>query len=317
MFVFNSLIAALAFVGRHGTIAVALSIFAGLAVPPLAAALKPWLGEAIFAMLALAFLRVEPSELQALVRRPTLIVSTVVWVMVALPAILASLFLFAGFDAALPGLYFMLVLQASAPSLMSSPALAALMGLDVALTLAALVLSAAVVPLTASLFSHIFIGASYVTPLDLGVKLFLLIASAAAVAALIRRVAGAARLAANIQVMDGMSVVGMFVFAAAAMDGVVAHTLADPKLTLMLLALAFLLSLGTMTVTALVFLGAGRPRALAVGILAGNRNIGLMLAATGLAVPDIAWLYFGLAQFPIYLLPLILKPLARWLSEKR
>src|SRR5262249_9965439 len=34
----------------------------------------------------------------------------------------------------------------------------------------------------------------------------------------------------------------------------------------------------------------------------------LMLAATGFAVPDIAWLYFALVQLPIYLLPHLLKP---------
>ena len=40
-----------------------------------------------------------------------------------------------------------------------------------------------------------------------------------------------------------------------------------------------------------------------------------MLTATGFAVPELAWLYFGLAQFPIYLLPLVLKPLARRLGR--
>ena len=68
-------------------------------------------------------------------------------------------------------------------------------------------------------------------------------------------------------------------------------------------------------ITALVFLRAGRGRALAIGLIAGNRNIGLMLAATGFAVPDVAWLYFALAQFPIYLLPHLLKPLARRLQQ--
>jgi BASS family bile acid:Na+ symporter len=36
-----------------------------------------------------------------------------------------------------------------------------------------------------------------------------------------------------------------------------------------------------------------------------------MLAATGFLVPDIAWLYFAVAQFPIYLLPHLLKPFVR------
>jgi BASS family bile acid:Na+ symporter len=42
-----------------------------------------------------------------------------------------------------------------------------------------------------------------------------------------------------------------------------------------------------------------------------------MLAATGFAVPDIAWLYLALAQFPIYLPPHLLKPGAKHLSNDR
>jgi hypothetical protein len=36
-----------------------------------------------------------------------------------------------------------------------------------------------------------------------------------------------------------------------------------------------------------------------------------MLAAAGGALPELAWLYFALCQFPIYLSPQLLKPLAR------
>jgi len=39
--------AALMLLGRHGTLIAAGSIFVGLAVPPLAAACKPYLGEVI------------------------------------------------------------------------------------------------------------------------------------------------------------------------------------------------------------------------------------------------------------------------------
>jgi BASS family bile acid:Na+ symporter len=39
--------------------------------------------------------------------------------------------------------------------------------------------------------------------------------------------------------------------------------------------------------------------------------MGLMLAAAGTAVPELTWLYFAIAQFPIYLMPAMLKPLAR------
>lgn len=106
-------------------------------------------------------------------------------------------------------------------------------------------------------------------------------------------------------------------FAVAAMDGVVDHFRADPLLVVALTALAFALALGMIALTALVFARAGRGRAFAIGLIAGNRNIGLMLTATGFAVPDMAWLYFALAQFPIYLLPHLLKPLARRLAANR
>jgi BASS family bile acid:Na+ symporter len=79
--------------------------------------------------------------------------------------------------------------------------------------------------------------------------------------------------------------------------------------------LAFALSLGMTAVTTLVFWPAGRARAFAIGLMAGNRNMGLMLAATGFAVSDVAWLYFAVAQFPIYLLPHLMRPLARWATR--
>jgi hypothetical protein len=315
MIVIKILATLLARVGQHGTIAVALSIFAGLLLPGLASSLKPWLGETIVVLLTLAFLRVEPAALRTLARRPALVVATAAWVMVVTPALLAGTFLMLGFGKTLPDLYFMLVLQSCAPSLMSSPALAALIGVDVALTLASLLLCTALAPFTAALFTHFFLGNALIEPLSFGTKLFLIIGGSALAANVVRRLAGNARIEAHREVVDGLSVIGMFIFAAAAMDGVIAHFLDRPGFVLGLTALTFAVALGMMAITAALFIRAGRHRAFAIGILTGNRNIGLMLTAVGFAVPDLAWLYFGLAQFPIYLLPALLKPLARRLQQ--
>jgi hypothetical protein len=43
--------------------------------------------------------------------------------------------------------------------------------------------------------------------------------------------------------------------------------------------------------------------------------MGLMLAATSRDLPDLVWLYFAFCQFPIYLLPQLLKPLARRITR--
>jgi BASS family bile acid:Na+ symporter len=59
----------------------------------------------------------------------------------------------------------------------------------------------------------------------------------------------------------------------------------------------------------LVFRRLGHERALALGLLVSQRNMGLMVAATGGALPGLTWLYFALSQFPIYLSPQLLKPI--------
>ena len=130
-------------------------------------------------MLTLAFLRVDPNELFHHFTRPGLVALATLWAMLLVPTVLGIGFLAFGLDQSMPGLYFMLVLQMSAPGLMSSPALAALLGLDVALTLATLIVSTAITPLTASLFTHVFLGSALASPFGFGLRLFLIIAGCA------------------------------------------------------------------------------------------------------------------------------------------
>ena len=117
--------------------------------------------------------------------------------------------------------------------------------------------------------------------------------------------------------IDGLSVVLLFIFALAVMGGVTLRFLSEPLFVLALVVFSFALALGLTAVTTLVFARAGRERAFALGLACGHRNLGLMLAATGGAVPDLVWLYFGIAQFPIYLVPQLLKPIARRLQVDR
>jgi BASS family bile acid:Na+ symporter len=305
---------ALGRIGRHGTSVVATSVFIGLAIPPLAAVLKPLLGPVIVLLLTLAFLRVDPAELRRYFVRPKLIAAATLWVMVICPLALGALFLGLGLPHRSPGLHFILVLQICATATMSSPAMAALLGLDVALTLGSLIVAMVISPLTAALFTHLLLGTSVISPVGFGLKLVLIIGGSALAAALTRHFAGRERLERGREQIDGLSVLSMVLFAIAAMDGVTAHAIADPLLVAGLTVLAFVIALGLIAITTLIFLPAGRHRALAVGLTAGSRNIGLMLTAIGFAVPDISWLYFALAQLPIYMLPHLLKPLARRLA---
>ena len=107
------------------------------------------------------------------------------------------------------------------------------------------------------------------------------------------------------------------VFAIAAMDGVSRHVMTEPLFTLELFLLIVVLSVALIGVSILVFWRAGLDRGLVIGLLSAFRNIGVIMAALGATLPDMAWFYFAMVQFPIYLLPVLLKPLARRYMEKR
>lgn len=304
--------AALGWLGRQGTRAVAVSVFAGIALPPLATLLRPLFTAALIALLCLTFLRVEPAALRRQFARPRLVLVASLWIMLAMPLLFGGALLLLDVRGASEALFLALILQAVASPIISSAALAALMGLDAALSLATLIVCMAATPLVAPVFAGLFAGAELtISPLALGLKLFAMLAGSALAAALIRRIAGAARVERQRERIDGLNVIALFIFAVALMDGVAAAMLARPLLVLGLTALAFALTAVLTIATALVMLPAGRPAAFALGLAAGSRNMGLMLAAVGGTVPELTWLYFAIAQFPIYLMPQILKPLAR------
>jgi hypothetical protein len=312
MILLEAPVAALTWLGRQGTRAVAASIFIGIMVPPLAALLKPFFAAALFCLLCLSFLRVDPVRVRAHFARPGLVAAASVWIMLVLPLLTGAALIALGLDQSLPGLHVALILQAVAPPVISAPTLAALMGLDAALSLATLIVCTAATPLIAPLFASLFVGdALAISPWLLGLKLFGMLAGAALAAALVRRWKGDAWVEQQRLVVDGLSVVALFFFAVALMDGVLVNTIASPLRVLALTALAFALSLGLTAITTAVFARAGLGQAFALGLASGNRNMGLMLAAAGSTVPEITWLYFAVAQFPIYLLPQLLKPLAR------
>ncbi len=301
--------ALLAWLGRQGTRAVALSLFAGLALPWLAAAMKPAFTPSVFVLLTLAFLRVDPGALRRRFARPSLVLAATAWMMIATPLACGPVLAAAGLD---PGLLVALTFQVAAPPVVATAALAALMGLDAALALAVLAACAAATPVSAAAFSALFLGGAIeISAPALGLRLFAMLAGAAVLAVLIRHAKGQPWVERQSDRIDGLSVVALFVFAVAVMDGVVAQAIDRPSVLLGMIALAFATSLMLGAATALVFWRAGRTVALTLALSAGLRNLGVMIAATGGQVPERTWLYVAMAQFPVYLLPHLLKPVLR------
>jgi BASS family bile acid:Na+ symporter len=315
--VFRALAAALAWLGRQGTRAIAAVVLSGLAVPPLGAMLRPFVTPAIFVLLCIAFLRVDAAALRSYVRRPALVLAATAWTMLAVPFLFGAICLGLGLDVRAPELFLALMMQAVAPPMMAAPAFAALMGFDATLVLASLVTSTALTPITAPLFAHAFIGpALALSPALLGLKLFAILAGSALLAIIGRKLLGPEAITRRKDELDGINIIVVFVFVAAVMEHAAANFIDAPPATLGLAALAFAVSVAVLGSTALVFARAGKERAFMLGLMASQRNMGLMLAATGGALPDFVWLYFALCQFPIYLFPQLLKPLARRLVDR-
>jgi BASS family bile acid:Na+ symporter len=305
----------LAWLGRHGANAVAISIVLGIALPPLGALIRPFFPETVFLLLCLAFLRVEPGALRAELARPKLLLAAATWTMLVVPALTGLGLTALALDTTSPALLLALMFNAVAPPIFSSPALAVLMGLNAAVTLALLLACVAVTPLLAPAWIAVFVGpAVSFSPLTLGLRLVLMLAGAACVAAVIRAVFGRPWVKRQAERIDGLNVIVLLLFALALMGDVAVNTIERPLLVLGLLALSTATTFGLSALTALVFWRVGPRTALPLAHAGGSRNTGLMLAAAAGLVPDLVWLYVALIQIPIYALPLIARPLVRKLS---
>jgi hypothetical protein len=309
---------ALAWLGSQGTRAVAALVFIGIAVPPVGEWLKPFVSEAIFLLLCISFMRVDIGALREHLRRPGIILAASAWTTLGVPLLSGASCLATGVDTHSPDLFLALMLQAVASPMMAAPALAALMGLDSTLVLVTLVTSTALVPFTAPLFAYAFFGTALtLSPLGLGLKLLVILAGSLCVAAAVRWSVGVAAIIRHKAEIDGLNILVLFVFVAAVMGNVVGGFWADPVKTIELTLLAFAVFFALVGVTALIFRRLGRERALGLGLMVSQRNMGLMVAATDGVLPGTTWLYFALSQFPIYLSPQLLKPVVARLTVRQ
>jgi len=101
------------------------------------------------------------------------------------------------------------------------------------------------------------------------------------------------------------------------MDGVLAAMLNEPGRVARFLSVAILLSLTGFTVTWLALRSVAPAERLVLGYATGQRNMGLLIAALGADTPATTFLFFALAQFPVYVGPQIIKPLAARLANGR
>lgn len=305
------LAAGLGLLGRYGTQGFALSIFLGLALPQFSAAARPLLPVTIFCFTTVVFLRADFSVIAGLVRRPAKLILACLWLILGPALLIGGAFLLLGRDALDPGLLLGLAIMGAAPPIMSSPAVAILYGFEPSLIIAGVVVTTVISPVVAPVVVELLAGAA--VPLDrwaLTLRLVLFVGGGMVVAAVLRHWLGVARIRAMKANLDGFGVLMYFIFAIAAMDGVTRAAMANPGQVMLFLAIAFAVSAAGLLLSMLLLRPFRRSERFMIGYGTGQRNMGLLVAALGAGVPPTTFLYFALAQFPIYLLPWLLRGVA-------
>jgi BASS family bile acid:Na+ symporter len=300
----------LGIIGRYARWALPAGVFVGIALPDLAALLRPLLTLAVIGTLTAALLRLDWSLLAAAARRPALPAALALWQLVASPLLVWSATALAGLP---PDLRLLLVLQAAAPPIGSAAVFAMILGLDGVFAVIGSMLTTLLLPLTLTpLVGLLLPGAGL--QVDLAAffaRVTLLVVLPFALAWLLRRLIGTARLARNGDLLAGLNVVLLVVFAIAVMDGVTARLVSDPQFIGLLLLVACIATAILHAAGFALFRRAGAATAWSASLLSGNRNMGLMLVITAGTAGEAFSLYVGIAQIPMYFAPLVLTPLLR------
>lgn len=299
----------LAALGRRGTGVIAGGVFVGLLVPGLSRFFEPLLVPSILLPFLVALLRIDLRRLRLLLGAPLSGLALLAWLLLGSPLLVRLALL--PFD--LPAeLAARLVTNAACAPLMASAALALLLGLDVTLALVATVAATFLVPFTLPTVAlHVAGIGVTLDAASLSLRLALLIGGPAVLAVLLRARWGDAVFAARASELDGLAVLALVAFSVAVMGSVRGLLAAAPAQLLVTLAAVFALNIGLQIAGTLLAAPAGLRTALTVGLLSGNNNIGIVLAAMADRAPDGLVAYVALAQFPIYLLPLAQRHLYR------
>lgn len=297
----------LSFLSVHATWVLAGGIFLGVAWPALAAAAAPLLAPSVFILLTAALVRLDWHAVLTFGRRPGPVLLLVLWLLLVSPVLMAGLMHVIEPPRSLATA---IVLAAACPPIMASIAFALLFRLDAALAAVIVFATSLLAPLTLPPLALVLLGLDL--EIDVGefmLRLGAIVGGAVLAGITIRALVARRTVDAHAAAIDGGAVIMLLVFAVAIMDGVTEAALHRPGFVALTVAAAFLVNMAMQAAGAAAFWWMGRTQAVSAGLMTGNRNMGLLLAAlAGTAEFDVV-LYFAVGQLPIYILPALLKPL--------
>ncbi|MBL8705311.1 MAG: hypothetical protein JNM30_10720 [Rhodospirillales bacterium] len=305
--------AALEWTGRQGAWLLFTGVLAGLVVPPLATVLRPAVLPVTFILFVASLVRLDWTLVLHHIRRPAKALLIVAAILVGAPLAAAAV---VKFLPAPTGLATSIILTTTTTPLLSSPAFALLLGLEAELALIVVLLAMILIPVTMPALALALLGLQIdLSFAELMGRLALFVGAGFACALGLRAWLGPARIKAEARLLDGVNVVFLVVFAVGVMEGVTERLLAEPGHVLLFTATAFALNATQQVLGTAIFWIAGRRTALTVGLVFGYRNMALALAVLADVAPPDFLLYVAVAQLPMYMFPMVTRPIYRRLLK--
>ncbi len=295
----------LTWLGAQARWVLAVGVVLATLLPGLSSFLRPYLPGLVALILCVSMVRLDLGALARRARRPRRLAMLTAWsaaLLVATPAAIWAGTVAAGLPEAHVAA---LVYTFAAPPIASAPALCLLLGLDAGFALELTVVASIATPFIGPAVTKALLGEAVpLDAFDLALRVAAMIAAGVVAALVLRRLIGAARITRHGGAFDGVATVVLLLFVIPLFDGFWGVVRGLPWFALGTCALVLAANWGAQVVVALAARRASPGIAGAAGLMWGNRNVALYLAA--LPPDPLFGLYVAFYQLPMLFTPLVL-----------
>jgi BASS family bile acid:Na+ symporter len=303
----------LRFLGRHASIALPMSVALGILFPALAELLSPILVPFLLIPLTLSLVRIKTAQLIHSTKQWKTILLLSLWLLIICPTFVWLIFSIINIPKPIA---MAAIITAAAPPLTACTAIALFLRVDAAIAVVITVVTMLLIPLTLPPVVQYLVGLTIELELwQLSLRLISFILVAFGIAFLIKKHKSEQQIKDNASILDGISVIFISLFTIGVMRGVTALLIKEPEFVLLTLLVSSVLMLSLYILSCIVFWRLGKNTAMAVGLVSGNCNLGLMYLVLADQAPLELLIFFAVGQIPMYCLPTLLLPVVRYLQK--